>query len=550
MREIRVLLGTLAVCAGLFALYGCGGGGGPDLSTLTVVVKSDRGVEKDVKVTLTPGRHERQTNQHGIAFFPDLREGSYTITASKTISGKQMRAVLTVDLGAGQARTVEMELKEPGALIITVHRSGLAEPGATVTLSPTGDTAVTGGAGRVRFEELAPGSYAATATKTIGGEEYTGSSSEIAVVSNEVVEVVIDISTQVSSGTIRVTILGPGGDPEPGVEVTLTPGDLTQVTNANGIAEFAGLAVGHYSIRATKTIDKIYYVATSSDVYLAGAVLVPVNLTLQPFSGAIHVTVTGAIGQGTAGPVEDATVTLQPIDREGTTDANGEVDFAGVAPGFYDVYAQKEDGGTLYAGAQSDVEVVDAVVQVEITLEEAGHALDVTVTRGGQPAEGVALTLNPGGLQGTTGATGTYRFNNLDPDTYDLTADYTIDTHEYQAEETGIVIGGAPGQTSVDLVLEAVAPTTYEVAMTADGFDPSKVELYVGDTVRWIPPSNEAHSTTSTDAEPGENATPNGLWDSGYITFPDTFEYTFNEIGTFLYFDRAAKTHRGSVVVR
>jgi hypothetical protein len=369
MRKIMLAVIGLSLLAGLLSLCGCGGGGGPDLSTITVVVKKDQGVEQNVTVTLDPGGRQDQTNQYGIAVFSELVHGIYTLSAAKTIGGKTLRGTAKVDLGGGQAVTVEIEIREPAGLHVTVRRLGLAEPGATITLSPTEDTAQTDSAGQAQFDDLAPGDYIVTATKTVGGELYRGRTAELAVVTGQVLEVEIDLSL-VTLGTILATVRDEAGDLVSDADVTLTPGGLAYITGSAGTVEFGDLADGSYSIWAEKTVDTIYYVAEVKDVAVSGPATVAVELTLRRFSGAIAVTVTGAIGGAAKGPVEGAEVTLDPTGRVGTTDAEGKITFTGLAPEKYTVTAQKQVDSTVYQGSKRNVTVVDRPVGVAIVITE------------------------------------------------------------------------------------------------------------------------------------------------------------------------------------
>lgn len=66
-----------------------------------------------------------------------------------------------------------------------------------------------------------------------------------------------------------------------------------------------------------------------------------------------------------------------------------------------------------------------------------------------------------------------------------------------------------------------------EVSIENFAFGPGDITVSVGDTVTWTNlESSVGHTTTSDD----------GIWASEFLTPGDTFEVTFDEVGTFTYF--------------
>lgn len=68
-------------------------------------------------------------------------------------------------------------------------------------------------------------------------------------------------------------------------------------------------------------------------------------------------------------------------------------------------------------------------------------------------------------------------------------------------------------------------------SLTTDAYSPNPVQLSVGGTVMWTNDDSVPHSATS-----GENATPDGFFDSGIMAPGATFEHTFTEAGEYPYF--------------
>src|SRR5918992_51117 len=84
--------------------------------------------------------------------------------------------------------------------------------------------------------------------------------------------------------------------------------------------------------------------------------------------------------------------------------------------------------------------------------------------------------------------------------------------------------GGEGGGTSVSIVPGSSSLTT-------DAYQPNPVQVGVGDTVTWTNDDAQPHTATS-----GQNATPDGTFDSSIMAPGATFEHTFTEAGEYPYF--------------
>ena len=104
-----------------------------------------------------------------------------------------------------------------------------------------------------------------------------------------------------------------------------------------------------------------------------------------------------------------------------------------------------------------------------------------------------------------------------------------------------------------------------EVAMTAgQKFDPSTLQVSVGDTVKWKNESPEVHTVTAMEDDLPEGATyfASGGFDSeedavsnlsdGLIDPDETFEVTFEKPGTYKYFciPHGVDVMKGTIVVK
>jgi len=70
-----------------------------------------------------------------------------------------------------------------------------------------------------------------------------------------------------------------------------------------------------------------------------------------------------------------------------------------------------------------------------------------------------------------------------------------------------------------------------EVAMENTAFNPQELTVEVGTTVTWTNEDGFAHTVTS-----GTPDNPTDLFDSGNVASGDTFEFTFEETGTYEYY--------------
>src|ERR671916_506020 len=84
--------------------------------------------------------------------------------------------------------------------------------------------------------------------------------------------------------------------------------------------------------------------------------------------------------------------------------------------------------------------------------------------------------------------------------------------------------GAAGGPTSVSIVPGSSSLTT-------DAYQPNPVQVSTGATVTWTNDDAQPHTATS-----GENATPDGTFDSGIMAPAATFEHTFAAAGEYPYY--------------
>lgn len=88
-------------------------------------------------------------------------------------------------------------------------------------------------------------------------------------------------------------------------------------------------------------------------------------------------------------------------------------------------------------------------------------------------------------------------------------------------------------------------PAAEQAKIKLFAFQPSPLEITVGNTVTWTNRDAVEHSVTS-----GTPSDPSGVFDSGFFTEGQRFSYTFTQPGTYPFFCARHPTMMGQVVVR
>jgi plastocyanin len=101
---------------------------------------------------------------------------------------------------------------------------------------------------------------------------------------------------------------------------------------------------------------------------------------------------------------------------------------------------------------------------------------------------------------------------------------------------TNATMAGAGNATNATNTGAAGGPTSVSIvpgssSLTTDAYQPNPVQVSTGATVTWTNDDAQPHTATS-----GENATPDGTFDSGIMAPAATFEHTFTAAGEYPYF--------------
>jgi nitrite reductase (NO-forming) len=101
------------------------------------------------------------------------------------------------------------------------------------------------------------------------------------------------------------------------------------------------------------------------------------------------------------------------------------------------------------------------------------------------------------------------------------------DTENATETEGGATTGANGGGGTAT----GVSITTGSSTKTTDAFQPNPAQVSVGSTVTWTNEDAQPHTVNS-----GENATPDGTFDSGILAPAATYDFTFTEAGEYPYF--------------
>jgi nitrite reductase (NO-forming) len=167
--------------------------------------------------------------------------------------------------------------------------------------------------------------------------------------------------------------------------------------------------------------------------------------------------------------------------------------------------------------------VTTGVNATELGPETAeGEGLPVTNVTGTENATETEGGAAAGGTENTT-ETGAAMSNATETEG-GAAAGGTENATETEGGATTGANGGGGTATGVSI-------TTGSSTKTTDAFQPNPAQVSVGSTVTWTNEDAQPHTVNS-----GENATPDGTFDSGILAPAATYDFTFTEAGEYPYF--------------
>jgi plastocyanin len=166
-----------------------------------------------------------------------------------------------------------------------------------------------------------------------------------------------------------------------------------------------------------------------------------------------------------------------------------------------------------------------------------------TILKGTTPMSHVVIAVYGTGAEGTTPDSNQAGIVKFDVKTQDAFSGFDVGTTGQQ-NQTITPTNNTTNNMTMPMKISVSIPkgSTDSNGIT---YDPKDVSVVPDTIVTWTNNDDKPHTITSGSAQGG----PDGKFDSGLIQPGQTFSYTFNDTGSFSYFDQPSPWLSGSVTV-
>ena len=365
--------------------------------------------------------------ERSFTYTGDGGQGIDTVEASGVIDGIPFECQTTIEwVDATCSLVPASDTNQVGTahtVTVTVLRNGVPAQAVNVDFNVTvgpnsglaglGVTGVNGEADWIYTSNGNDGTDEIRASGTVDGDPFECTATKVWISSGCILTPATDINQINTNHTVTALVLR-NGAPEPGVpvafEVTAGPntGDIdTGTSNASGEATFTYTGddgTGTDTITATGVIEAVPFTATATKEWIdSGCALAPATDTNQV--GGTHTVTVTITRNGIAAPGELVTfdITAGPHTGQtdlGVTDAAGQADFTYTSDGNTGTdtiqAAGTVDGVPYVCTATKEwIESACAMAPATDTNQvNTSHTVTATVTRNGNPAEGVNVDFN------------------------------------------------------------------------------------------------------------------------------------------------------------
>lgn len=290
----------------------------PPSGDLTGTITNSVGASPIAGVSVTAtgaSTYVASSDGSGVYLFDDITPGSYVITTSHVDFQNHTSASQTVTDNVTTTYPITLTYKTGTLSGFVYDDNSDAVDGVTVTITG-GQNATTNVNGEYSITGIAPGTYAATASK-------------VGYADHDVTGIVIGANASVSqnftiyqSGTLAGTVKNGGGTPEDGVLVTVVETGDNVLTAGGGLFTF-DLTTGTYSLTFSKSG---FHSTSSSSLIVSTGVTTTANKTIyapnwtftegDPFSDVWTVYLNTITGDGTAVKAGDELSVWAPLERK------------------------------------------------------------------------------------------------------------------------------------------------------------------------------------------------------------------------------------------
>ncbi len=324
-------------------------------ATVTVTKSSENGEIEGISFTITGTSTAgtsvsltATTNALGVATFENVPLGTYTLAETNVrnyfIAPNDAQITVTE---SGASADVENLLKKGSLEITKAAENGQIE-GIAFKVSGTSDagttvnvTAVTNAQGKAVFNDLPVGTYTVSET---GSPDYFVLPADQTVVITYQGTAKLNFENLLKKGSVKVTKTSENGEVE-GVEFTLegtsdagTTVSMTAVTDKDGIASFADVPVGKYTVSETN-VKAYFIVPASQNVTVEYEKTAELSFENKLRKGSVDVmkTAEAAEKSGFKFTLEGTSDAGTNVSMTATTNADGVATFNNVPLGTYTV---------------------------------------------------------------------------------------------------------------------------------------------------------------------------------------------------------------------
>jgi hypothetical protein len=396
----------------------------------TVISSAGSAPVVGANITTNPATKSATSDSQGKFTIANIPVGSYTVNAAAPgyQNGTQTVQVTVGDTSITSVILTPSQTAQFGSIRGKVTNASTSAPiaNADIFTTPATVSARCDINGDYVLNNIPVGSYTVTASMT-GFSSST--SSPVSVTSGAIETANLQLTPMgTGNGSLRVTVLLSHQGmqiPIPDVQITVTPGNLKQISDTSGRAVFSSLPYGQYTVRA----EQQSLVTAEQSVTLSTPEIVDVTMTMtiRPDApGSIEGYVRDA---NTMSPIQNATLVITTFNNLTTySGSDGFFQFDNVSAGQHSVTASTTDG--LYQSLTIPVPVAAGTVsELQFMLVPSGtgtgrifgKVLDET----GKPVPAHMTLTGPQSGAVAADAAGQYEFPNLPFGAYEILAERT-----------------------------------------------------------------------------------------------------------------------------